>query len=356
MMAVPLTLLQMKQRAGLFTSVTLSKLTIQVVLNYYFLAYRHLGVESILLSTTIATSVVGGVLVVWMIGQTGIRVSRAVVADLRRFGVPYQVATAGAFILTFADRFFLARDSGPAEVGLYGLAYQFGFLLYSVSSGPFLSAWTPQRYEVVTQPREVRDASYARGFLYFNLLLLTAAMGIVVFVRPAIAVLTSNSYHSASAIVPIIVASYIVQSWGDAVRFGIDVAERTKLYTWASWIATAVVLVAYAVLIPRYGGFGAAYATLIAFLVRFGLSLYWSQQVWPVSYHWGRSLLLAAIAAGVCIPAFVLPFTRASSQFAVGVGLTAIYAVLTWRFVLDDTHRTGLLEVVRARKLTAIFR
>jgi O-antigen/teichoic acid export membrane protein len=352
---VPLSLLVIEQRAGLQTIATLAKLAVQVTLNIYFLAYRHLGVESILLSTTVASSLLGIVLVVWMLGRTGVRISRAVVHDLRRFGVPYQITTAAAFILAFGDRFFLAHYDGPAEVGLYGLAYQFGFLVYMLGGGAFLTAWAPQRYELVSHPREERDASYARGFLYFNLLIMTGAMGIVVFVRPAIAVLTTSDYHGAALLVPIIVAAYVVQSWGDAVKFGIDVSERTSLYTAASWIATAVVLVCYAVLIPRYGGFGAAWATLIAFSVRFAFALYWSQKIWPVAYAWGRTILLTVISVAVCLPAIFLPVTRAWEQFALGIGLTLVYAGLTWQFVLDDTHRVGILEVIRARKLTMIF-
>ncbi len=355
MTAVPLSLLVIQQRAAVQTAAALAKVAVQVALNVYFLAYRHLGVESLLLSTTISTSLLGIGLVVWMLGRTGIRFSRAVVRDLRRFGVPYQVTVAGSFILTFGDRFFLARYDGAAEVGLYGIAYQFGFLLYMLGGDPFLTAWAPQRFELVTHPREERDESYARGFLYFNLLLMTAAMGMVVFVRPVIAVLTTSDYHSAALLVPIIVAAYVFQSWGNAVKFGIDVAERTTLYTAASWIATAVVLVGYVVLIPPYGGFGAAYATLIAFVVRFGFTLYWSQKVWPVTYKWGRTILLALITVGVSLPAVVLPVTRTASEFALGVGLTLLYTALTWQFVLDDTHRAGILEVLRARKLTAIF-
>jgi O-antigen/teichoic acid export membrane protein len=355
MTAVPLTLLVIEQRAALATIAALTKLAIQVALNVYFLAYLHLGVEAIMLSTTIATSIVGIALVTWMLARTGMRISRTVVRDLRRFGVPYQITTAASFILTFADRFFLAHDRGTSEVGLYGLAYQFGFLLYAVSSGPFLAAWVPQRYELVSRPRAERDASYARGFLYYNLLLITAAMGIVVFVRPVLAVLTSQDYHSAARIVPVIVAAYVVQSWGDAVKFGIDVTERTKLFAWASWIATAVVLVFYAILIPRFGGYGAALATLIAFVVRFAFALYWSQQVWPVTYQWGRSIVLTTIAATATIPALLLPVTHTSSQFALGIGLTLLYAALTWQFVLDDAHRNGLIEAVRARTLTGIF-
>jgi O-antigen/teichoic acid export membrane protein len=228
-------------------------------------------------------------------------------------------------------------------------------LLYSLSSGPFLNAWVPQRYELVSHSRAERDASDARGFLYFNLVLITAATGIVVFVRPTLAILTSSGFHGAAGIVPIIIAAYVVQSWGDCVKFGIDVSERTTLYTWASWIATAVVLVGYAVLIPLYAGYGAAIATLVAFVVRSAFALYWSQQVWPVTYHWGRSILLTAISIAVCAPAALLPTTATLNQFALGVVLIALYGALTWRFVLDDTHRNGILEVVRARKLTAIF-
>lgn len=352
---VPLELLAIQQRAPLLAMASLSKLAVQVSLNIYFLAFRHLGVESILLSTTIASSLLGIVLVTWMLGRTGIRMSRAVIRDLRRFGVPYQVTTAAAFILTFGDRFFLAHYGGPAEVGIYGLAYQFGFLLYMLGSGPFLTAWVPQRYEMASHSREERDASYARGFLYFNMVLMTAAMGIVVFVRPAIAVLTTKDFHGAALLVPVIVAAYVVQAWGDAIKFGIDVTERTKLYTMASWIATAVVLVCYAVLIPRYGGYGAAFSTLIAFSVRLSFSFYWSQKVWPVSYAFRRPLLLAAITIAVSLPAVLLPTMRATSQFALGIGLALTYAALAWQFVLDDTHRLGLLEVLRARKLTAIF-
>jgi len=355
MTAVPLALLVIEQRAALQTFATLAKLAVQVALNVYFLAYRHYGVESILLSTTISSSLLGILLVVWMLSRTGMRISRAVVRDLRRFGVPYQITTAASFIITFGDRFFLAHYDGAAEVGVYGIAYQFGFILYMLGSSPFLTSWAPQRYELASHSREERDESYARGFLYFNLILMTAAMGIVVFVRPAIALLTTSDYHSAAFLVPIIVAAYVFQSWGDAVKFGIDIAERTTLYTAASWIATAVVLIGYATLIPLYGGYGAAFATLLAFAVRFGFALYWSQKVWPVAYAWRRPILLAAITVAVCLPAVLLPVTRTSSQFALGVALTAIYAGLTWQFVLDDTHRLGLLEVLRARKLTAIF-
>ncbi len=353
---VPATLLALDQRATTVTVVGLVKLAMQVALNIYFLAYRHLGVESILLSTGIANGVIAVFLIAWMLRRTGIRFSMAVVRDLRRFGVPYQVTTGAAFILAFGDRFVLERTAGAAVVGLYGLAYQFGFLLYQVSVGPFLAAWDPQRYQMMTMPREERDAHFATGFMYFNLLAITAAMGICVFARPALLVLTSPAYHSAASLVPIIVLAYLVQSWGDATKFGIDITEQTKLVTWASWIGAAVVVVLYVVLIPPYAGYGAAIATLVAFIVRFALLLYWSQKVWPVNYQWGRPILLFIVAVAVVLPATLVPMAQTWKQFAFSAGLTAIYAALVWIFVLDDTHRAGIRDALRTHAVGALLK
>ena len=74
------------------------------------------------------------------------------VRELRRFGVPYQLTWAGSFLLTFGDRFFLQAGWGVAAVGLYGMAYQFGFLLSQLGATPFLSAWNPHRHQLVSLP------------------------------------------------------------------------------------------------------------------------------------------------------------------------------------------------------------
>lgn len=353
---VPLLLLQIEQRALASTIAQLSKIAIQVALNLYFLISLRLGVAALLWSTAIASTLTGAVLVTLMVRRTGARVSRQAIHDLRRYGVPYQITTAAAFILTFGDRFFLQRSHGAAAVGLYALAYQFGFLLLQFSAGPFLRAWTPQRFAMAAAPPDVRNREYARGFLFLNILMLTMALGLTVFIRPALSVLTSAPYHGAAALVPLVLLAYVIHTWGEVVKFGIDVSERTALYTYASWIATAVVLVLYAVLIPPLGGLGAALATAIAFLVRFGLALYWSQRVWPVRYGWNRPLRLAAIAAAAAAPAIMWTPATMAGQLTLGAALVGAYAVLAWMLVLEAPHRAALVRAVRTRSLAELGR
>jgi O-antigen/teichoic acid export membrane protein len=353
---VPMAFLQIKQRALPYSAILLSKLVMQVIFNLLFLVHFGMGVASILLSTMIVNIVLGVGLSIYLLSVTGIRFSRLALTDLRRFGVPYQLATAAAFVLAFGDRFFLEHSHGLAEVGVYGLAYTFGFLLYQIATTPFLRAWEPQRFVAISDAKEERDRAMSRGFLYFNLVVLTVATGLAVYVRPVIAILTSAPYHTASSLVPLILGAYVIQGWGDVTKFGIDVSERTRLYTYASWAAAGVVLVLYATLIPPFGGYGAAIATTIAFAVRFALGYFWSHRVWPISYGWGRVARLTMIAVVTSAYVAIWPAASIVTQLLQGTVAIVVYGLLTWGFVLAPAERRALLDAVRFHSLGRLLR
>jgi O-antigen/teichoic acid export membrane protein len=169
------------------------------------------------------------------------------------------------------------------------------------------------------------------------------AMGIAVGARPAIRLLTEPSYHSAALLVPLIVVAYVLHAWVDAVKFGIDVAERTIYFTYASWVATLVVLGGYVLLIPSYGAIGAAMATIIAFAVRFALTLHWAQGMTPLEYGWPRIIRLVGIAA-FCAGATLMwaPGTIAADMLLAGISLVS-YAVCVWTLILDRAEQQGLV-------------
>ena len=56
-----------------------------------------------------------------------------------------------------------------------------------------------------------------------------------------------------------------------------------------------------ALLIPRYGMFGAAWATIAAYALRFAIIYERSQKAYPVRYPWGKVGLLALIFAAVLV-------------------------------------------------------
>ncbi|HEU5219819.1 MAG TPA: oligosaccharide flippase family protein, partial [Gemmatimonadales bacterium] len=142
---VALLLLQIRQRAGLLSVIGIARLVMQLGLNIVLVVHFRMGVAGVLLSSMITTGVIGVTGVVFYLRIVGLRFDRAVGKQLGRFGRPYQLSGAASFILTFGDRFFLQALAGAAVVGLYGLAYQFGFLLTQLGVAPFMRAWGPIR-------------------------------------------------------------------------------------------------------------------------------------------------------------------------------------------------------------------
>ncbi len=327
---VPLLLLQVLRRPGWYLVAALSKLLLQLSLNILLVVVLGWGVKGVLVGTLVATAVVGSVLAPWLLRETGVRFSRRAMRDLRRFGVPYQIASAGTFILTFGDRLFLEKWHGLAAVGIYGLAYQFGFLLSSLGPQPFFRAWSPQRLALSTEPRAVRDASYARSFLQLNLIQISLAVGIALLIRPVLTVMSAPDFHTAAPLVPVIVVAFVVQVWTDAVSLGIDVSEQTRYAGLATWISVAAVLALYVLLIPPFGAMGAAIATVLGYGLRFACTFYWSQALWPVSWGWRPNLRLAGYALACILASEALVTDGLIGQLILGgvIGVVYLAAVL----------------------------
>lgn len=348
MFAVPLLYAQAKQRSALFVGANAVKLLLQLLLNVLFLVVLRQGVAGVLLGTLIANLLVGGWLAHAMLRETGFRISREKVRELRRFGLPYQLVWAGTFVLTFGDRYFLQASHGATVVGLYGLAYQFGFLVGSLGYAPVLRAWNPQRFQLATEPRDVRDAKYNEGFLWLNLVVITLGVGLSIFSTPVITVMADAAFHPAAVFIPVIVAAYVMQAWTDVAQLGIDVSEQTRYATIATWISMAVIVVLYALLIPRWGAMGAAVATLIAFILRFFLFYRFAQRLWPVSYDWAPTLRLTALGViAVVTELFVRPHGPLA-QSGVATLIALAYAGAVWIAVLGPRDRRRILDLAGA--------
>jgi O-antigen/teichoic acid export membrane protein len=355
-MPVPMLLMQAEQRSTTYTMVSVSKLLLQLTGNVLFLVVFGLGVKGILLSSSIAASVTGIPMAVWMLRRTGWRVKLSAVRALRAFGLPYQVTAVATFALQFGDRFFLEHYRTMAEVGVYGLAYQFGTLLASLSSVPMQRAWSPIMYQLAQAPAEERDAEYNRGLFMVTLATCTVGVGISLFCGPVLTFMARPGFWGAVPLVPIVLVAYLIQAWTAAVKIGIDVSERTTRYTIAAWVGAAVVMVSYAVLIPRYGMYGAAFATILGFGTMLVVTYRYSQRLWPVAWRWRRNLTLAAWGCVTALSYHIFSPTALLRQLVVAAALFLLYATVVWGVFLSIGERARVRRLIESKLLSRLRR
>ncbi|MFT5433545.1 MAG: O-antigen/teichoic acid export membrane protein [Myxococcota bacterium] len=344
LIVVPMLLLQVRQRSLAYSAASIARLVLQLSLNILFVVFLLEGVRGILISTLITNSVIGLGMTVWMFRETGFSLGKKLAGPLFRFGLPYRVTAAGAFVLTYADRFFLNEARGLSDTGIYSLAYQFGFLLMYLGPAPFHLAWDPQRFQLVDRPRAERDAAYQQGFLYFSLLLVTLAVGISLFVRPMLSVMSAPEFHPAADVVPLIMVGFLCQAWGQVMEFGIQVSERTTWTSVGTWISVGVILLLYSVLIPQFGMWGAALATVGGFGTRwicFGIA---AQRLFPITYGLGRAAALVAVGAVAVGASYIVAADGLLPQLAAATSLTLVYFVGVWFAVLRAEERATIVE------------
>jgi len=348
LLLVPVAYLRLLDRSTVYVTIMTTKLLLQVALNVYFVVHLTLGAKGVLLSTLVVNGLTGIGLAIYLVQQIGIRFSGSAARDLLRFGVPFVWTQVATFILTFGDRYFLGRVSDVSSVGLYGLAYTFGFLLAVIGEVPFSMVWEPARFEIAQ--RDDRDELYARGCIYFNLVVVTGAVCITLFVGDLLRVMAAPAFLPARDLVPIILIAYLLQSWTSMHDLGIQVRERTEYQTLANWLGAIVALAGYALLIPRLFGLGAAIATAVSFAVREWAVYGFSQRLWPVRYRWGPVVRALLVAVATCLAASALPpLPLWASLAARALLLVGYWGVLWHAGVLSAQDRLAISQVISAR-------
>jgi O-antigen/teichoic acid export membrane protein len=353
---VPVSYIMLSHRSKLFVKVSVAKLIFQSILNVIFLIPLGMGAAGVLLSTFIANGTFGLLLSAYLIYNVGRRFSRSAFADLFRFGLPLVHMQIATFILTFGDRYVLNRAADTAAVGIYSLAYIFGFILVIIGYSPFSRVWDPMRFEIAK--RDDRDVIYSRVFIYMNLMLVTIGVGIALFTKDLLRIMADPAFHSAADLVPLLLVAYLLHAWTRFHNLGIFIVEKTQYFSAANWVAAGVSVVGYLTLIPLYHGWGAAISTLLAFAIRQVMVYYWSQKLWRVNYQWGPVNRLAAVAVMVCLAGIFAPDTSVPVSIMIRVGLVALYAGAIWSLnILSHADRAFVRRALRSpRRAMAALR
>lgn len=347
LLPVPLLLMQAQQRSALHTAYTAVQVASSVIFNVLFLVVWRQGARSMLLSALITFTAIGIPALVWMLRQTGVRGHLQTALTIRRFGFPYQLATAGAFVLNFGDRFFLQHSRSTAETGLYTLAYQFGFLTWSLSAQPFFQAWLPLSFQLATLDPAERDRRFNEGLLASTVIICAASVGVSAIAGPMLAVIASPSYAAAAALIPAIMIAFLFQAWYTVFKTGADISGRTRAVPAATWCAVVVILCCYALLIPRFGGQGAAAATIVGFAVRTAVMYRGARDALPIRWQLRQPATVVGLTSITLIHVALTSPATLSWQLVQSVAVPLVFGIALWTGVLHSAQRERLGHAAR---------
>jgi O-antigen/teichoic acid export membrane protein len=302
---IPMTYIRAQQKPWLYVAVSTLKMIIQLSLNIYLVAYLRLGVTGVIYSAVISSAIMAAGLSIYSFSHTGFRFSTKIAKSITSFSYPMMLAGMFSFYLTFGDRYFLNTYGTLSDVGIYSLGYKFGFLLTFIGTGPFFSVWDSERYNVMKNKNA--NATYQKVFIFFTGLSLLMVVILSLFSKNILMIMANQEFWSAYKIVPMILFAYFFQGWTGFCNFGILIKKKTFIVTQGTGIVAVVITGLYFLLIPKFGASGAAWATLIAFFLRFLYTHWRAKKLYDMELPWGKVVKLFPPCIAVIIISYLGP-------------------------------------------------
>lgn len=214
-----------------------------------------------------------------------------------KFGAPLVPAGLAMYVLNTADRWFISYYHGQDALGLYAVGAKFAMLI-AMAVTTFRQAWWPVAMDAMhSKDGPALYRTIARLYLGIG----SAGVVFLTAISPLLVKwLTVPAYFQAYPIIGILAWYSIFYGFFLIVAAGIWKAKKTA---WVPFLMGAAALLNIGLdvlLVPNYGGMGAALATSISFCVWNILTLIISERLWKVGYDYGILLLQVTIGASAC--------------------------------------------------------
>jgi O-antigen/teichoic acid export membrane protein len=256
------------------------------------------------------------------------------------FGAPLILFEFSSILLGMGDRFIIEIFWNERALGFYTAAFSLAWQIAQVYSQPFEMAVVP----AYTNLYEKEGAASARDFLakvtrlyYLGALPLIAGLWAVR--EDIIVVFASHKYREAQAVLPILIAGFLVYGARSYVGAGLFLAKQSRLSGLIAGGGALLNIALNLALVPRYGIEGSAVATAIGMFLVVVVMAFYGHRAFAFDLSIPRLVLYAAGSAGMAYlvtlvrivgPAgggFLQHLAQLVARIAVGVAVYAAFAL-----------------------------
>jgi len=265
-----------------------------------------------------------------------------------KFGAPLVPAGLAMYILNTSDRWFVNYFAGPDALGIYAVGAKFAmFVTLAVTT--FRQAWWPVAMDAMhSQEGPLLFRTIGRFYLGCG----SIAVVMLTAVSPyLVRLLAAPNYYYAYPLVGVLSWYAVFYGFYLIGAGGIWKAEKTILTPLLMGFAAIMNILLDIVLVPKFGGMGAAAATSFSFAIWTILSVAVSERLWKINYDY--LILGIQVLIGVSATVAILYFYNTkTSSWSVAAITTGSCLLLVWTFFSHKNY--ALLIQKLKRKFSAV--
>jgi O-antigen/teichoic acid export membrane protein len=334
---------RMRNRTYFYLAYSMGTLVASLSLNILLIGWARLGVEGFVIAKLIVTFCGCMILAPRTLRAVGAAWRTSLAWALVRFGFPLVLSAAANFGIHFSDRLFLAHVS-RAEVGVYALAYNFAFLLSTLVGDSFNKSWGVSFYSYASGAGwQERFAQVGRWLVF---VLGAGAIGISLFGRDVLILMVPASYQPPMLLLPLLVFGYFLREVGDFFNSMLLIGAGSGLVGRIAVAGALVNLALNAWLIPRFGIWGAAWATFGTWTAYCAACWFSAWRAHRVAMHpWPLAFILLLSAGCLAARAVTAPAGPVTA-LALDSAAFAVFLAVTVLFYLKSAERAEAVGLV----------
>jgi O-antigen/teichoic acid export membrane protein len=250
----------------------------------------------------------------------------SILSKFLKYGLPTLPSSMSFWIVNLSDRYFISFFLGTAALGIYSASYSLGNIprLFSALINFIIMIAVSKLYDE-GKFDEVKDhLSYA--LKYFLMLSIPFVFGSLFMSESIIMLLTTNEIAEGSSYVTLIISlANLILGIYSVFTYVLLVTKKTKILTYTWLISLPLNLILNYFLIPYIGIMGAAYTTLLAYLLAMFYVIYFSNKEFKFSIDW--NFILKSIYSSIIMSVIIL---CVEPQENLSVILTLIFSIVIY--------------------------
>ncbi len=296
---IPFLKLRLDRRAKIFSLYRVINILINIILNIYLIVFLKWGIEAIFISN-LAASVLTLVLIAPTIFKNfKLSFHKVLFKRLLKFGLPYLPAGIAVMLVQVIDVPILQKLTDIKTVGIYKANYKLGiFMMLFVNMFQF--AWQP--FFLNNAKEENAKELFSKVMTYFTIVGSSLLVFLSLFMDDIAKIdfggfsLIGSNYWPGLIIVPVILLAYLFNGFYVVFSAGIYIEEKSIYAPVAAGLGAITNVAANYILIPYFNITGAAFATLLSYVVMAAGYYIVTQKYYKINYDYMK---LSKITTGV---------------------------------------------------------
>jgi len=175
---------------------------------------------------------------------------------------PIFISSLMVIVFSYTDRIFLNHFNGLEKVGIYALGFTIGQSLSMVNDAMALAFFPKVMNSLKTNYFDALKNIEKIAILYY-LFLFVLAILLAFNTNIIVNIISNKNYSESSQIVSIIFIAFLIGGFYKIPTMILSHHKVTKFYPYLSFFSFSINAILNFIFIPKYGVYGAAFATLI---------------------------------------------------------------------------------------------